>query len=112
MSEKRRWILAGGYDGARHAMFVRSGPQLPPNGATVEVVEADGPADGPRFRPGDEVLVDQGPRGVSIVQWVYEGLVPRVRDDLTIGSEPGYVYEVRAVGGERHQAPEYNLEAP
>lgn len=65
----------------------------------------------PRFTPGDEVVVDQGPRGVCTVQWVYAGLIPKVKDDLTIGSEPGYVYEVKAIDGERHQTPEYNLES-
>jgi hypothetical protein len=26
----RRWTIGGGYDGARHSMFVFAGPQLPP----------------------------------------------------------------------------------
>jgi chromosome segregation ATPase len=43
MSEQEtieRWLIVGGYDGARHANFVRSGPQLTPNGNAVEVVPA------------------------------------------------------------------------
>jgi hypothetical protein len=64
----------------------------------------------PKFQPGAEVFVDQGPRGVCTVQWVYPALVPKVKDDLTIGSEPGYIYEVESVTGERAQATEYDLE--
>lgn len=39
---QRRWKVVGGYDGARHALFVRGGPWLDPGCSTpVEVVSLD-----------------------------------------------------------------------
>lgn len=37
-----RWVVVGGYDGARHALFVKQdGPWLDPAGAEVEVMPVE-----------------------------------------------------------------------
>jgi len=68
----------------------------------------------PLFSVGDRVLIDEGPRGVHVVETIEPGMIPAVGETLETfetATKPGYWYTASPEGGGMpYRAPEFNLE--